>query len=56
MKSRKTLSHSLLISETKTQLKFDVQVADIKKRISSLLDRDYIERDKNNSQVYIYVA
>lgn len=56
MKSRKQLSHSLLISEAITQLKFPVEVSDIKQRISSLLEREYIERDKDNSSTYNYLA
>ncbi len=31
-------------------------ITDLKKRIESLIDRDYIERDKDNSNQYIYVA
>lgn len=30
--------------------------ADLKKRIESLIDRDYMERDKENSNQYNYVA
>ena len=29
---------------------------DLKKRIESLIDRDYMERDKDNSNLYNYVA
>ena len=32
------------------------QPADLKKRIESLIDRDYMERDKDNSNQYNYVA
>lgn len=32
------------------------QPADLKKRIESLIDRDYMERDKENSNQYNYVA
>ncbi|TRY97962.1 hypothetical protein DNTS_000291 [Danionella cerebrum] len=46
MKMRKTLSHNLLVSEP----------ADLKKRIESLIDRDYMERDKENPNQYNYVA
>ena len=56
MKMRKTLSHTLLINELFTQLKFPVKPADLKKRIESLIDRDYMERDKENSTSYNYVA
>ncbi|KAI2668844.1 Cullin-4A [Labeo rohita] len=67
MKMRKTLSHNLLVSELYNQLKFPVKVtpvcirftrtpADLKKRIESLIDRDYMERDKENPNQYHYVA
>ncbi|MEE6496942.1 hypothetical protein FKM82_002537 [Ascaphus truei] len=56
MKMRKALSHNLLVSEVYNQLKFPVKPADLKKRIESLIDRDYMERDKENPNQYNYVA
>lgn len=56
MKMRKTLSHNLLLTELYNQLKFPVKPPDLKKRIESLIDRDYVERDKDNSNQYNYVA
>ncbi|XP_062522147.1 cullin-4A-like isoform X2 [Corticium candelabrum] len=56
MKTRRTLQHNLLISECYSQLKFPVKPSDLKKRIESLIDRDYVERDKEDSQLYHYVA
>ncbi|KAL7102674.1 hypothetical protein ACP275_08G132900 [Erythranthe tilingii] len=56
MKTRKMLSHTLLITELFQQLKFPIKPADLKKRIESLIDREYLERDKNNPQVYNYLA
>ncbi|MBN3303545.1 CUL4A protein, partial [Amia calva] len=56
MKMRKTLSHNLLVSELYNQLKFPVKPGDLKKRIESLIDRDYMERDKDNPNQYHYVA
>lgn len=38
------------------QLKFPIKPADLKKRIESLIDREYLERDKNNPQIYNYLA
>lgn len=32
------------------------QPADLKKRIESLIDRDYMEREKDNQNQYNYVA
>lgn len=56
MKMRKTLSHNLLITELYKQLTFPVKPSDLKKRIESLIDRDYMERDKENQNQYNYVA
>ncbi|KAL3993136.1 sparc/osteonectin, cwcv and kazal-like domains proteoglycan (testican) [Sarotherodon galilaeus] len=56
MKMRKTLSHNLLVSELYNQLKFPVKPGDLKKRIESLIDRDYMERDKETPNQYHYVA
>ncbi|XP_028810147.1 cullin-4A [Denticeps clupeoides] len=56
MKMRKTLSHNLLVSELYNQLKFPVKPGDLKKRIESLIDRDYMERDKESPNQYHYVA
>ncbi|XP_039600576.1 cullin-4A [Polypterus senegalus] len=56
MKMRKTLSHNLLVSELYNQLKFPVKPGDLKKRIESLIDRDYMERDKDSPNQYHYVA
>ncbi|KAF2900446.1 hypothetical protein ILUMI_05741 [Ignelater luminosus] len=56
MKQKKTLSHNLLMSELYDILDIPVKPADLKKRIEQLIDRDYIERDQNNSTVYKYIA
>ncbi|ELT94808.1 hypothetical protein CAPTEDRAFT_227595 [Capitella teleta] len=56
MKMRKTLTHNTLIAELFNQLKFPVKPADLKKRIESLIDRDYMERDKEQANQYHYVA
>ena len=56
MKSRKTLSHTLLVSELFGQLKFPIKMSDLKKRIESLIDREYLERDTQNSNVLNYLA
>nr|CAG4643744.1 EOG090X01NX [Lepidurus arcticus] len=56
MKMRKTLTHNLLITELYNHLNFPVKPADLKKRIESLIDRDYMERDKENPNQYNYVA
>ncbi len=51
MKTRKSLSHKLLVSELLTQLKFPMKQSDLKKRIESLIDREYLERDRDNPNV-----
>lgn len=56
MKARKTLTHSLLMSELFQQLKFPLKPPDLKKRIESLIDREYLERDQGSSSVYRYLA
>ncbi|ESO10101.1 hypothetical protein HELRODRAFT_185316 [Helobdella robusta] len=56
MKMRKTLTHNQLIAELFDQLKFPVKSTDLKKRIESLIDRDYMERDKESTNQYHYVA
>ncbi|CAI7769493.1 unnamed protein product [Closterium sp. NIES-53] len=88
MKTRKVLSHTLLITELFQQVgtrtgecimhaarclpvpcasvaqaphpaccsQFPIKPADLKKRIESLIDREYLERDKSNAQIYNYLA
>ena len=56
MKTRKTLSHKLLVNELIAQLRFPIQASDLKKRIESLIDREYLERDDGDAQVYNYMA
>lgn len=59
MKSRKTLIHSQLMTETIAQvtLRFKPDVNMIKKRIESLIDRDYLERGPDPTKPsYVYVA
>ena len=58
--SSETLLLDIDIDETNIlcckQLKFPIKPADLKKRIESLIDREYLERDKNNPQIYNYLA
>ena len=57
MKARKTLAHQQLVGEVLTQLSFfkpDPKV--IKRRIEALIDREYLERDAENSSNYRYLA
>ena len=56
LKARRTLSHNLLMNELFTQLKFPVKSSDLKKRIESLIDREYLERDSRQVDQYVYLA
>lgn len=56
MKARKNLAHTLLMSELFSQIKFPASPVDLKKRIESLIERDYLERDPKKPGDYRYLA
>lgn len=58
MKTRKTLQHNLLVSELIKQLssKFQPDPAFLKKRIESLIEREFLERDQEDWRTYRYLA
>lgn len=58
MKARKTMRHSNLVAEVTEQLRprFVPMPALVKKRIESLIERDYLERSKEDHKVYNYLA
>ncbi|KEH22341.1 cullin 3B [Medicago truncatula] len=58
MKFRKQLDHSNVITEVTKELMslFLPNPIDIKKRIESLIDRDYLERDSIDTNLYRYLA
>jgi len=58
MKTRKTLRHNLLVAEVGSQLsaRFKPSPNDIKKRIESLIEQEYMERDPNERGTYNYKA
>ena len=57
MKARKTLSHTQLVAEVLAQLAFfRPEGKVVKKQIESLIDREYLERDTENSNTYKYLA
>jgi hypothetical protein len=58
LKARKQLTHQMLITQVSEQLvtKFVPDVKMIKSRIDSLMEREYIARDANDANVYVYLA
>lgn len=58
MKARKTLRHNDLIAEVTRQLtsRFVAEPAFIKKRIESLIEREYLERETDDRRTYKYLA
>jgi cullin-4 len=56
MKTRKSLSHQVLVAEVFSQIAFPAKPADLKKRIESLIEREYLERDRADAQTYNYLA
>ncbi|GAA5975364.1 hypothetical protein JCM5350_006451 [Sporobolomyces pararoseus] len=58
MKARKTLKHSELVMEVVSQIgqRFKVDPTEIKKSISSLIDREYLRRAEGQLNVYEYLA
>jgi len=58
MKARKKMQHNLLVTEVTNQLKarFLPSPVVIKKRIESLIEREYLARAAEDMKVYTYVA
>lgn len=58
MKARRTEEHNNLVSEVTKQLtpRFLAQPAMIKKRIESLIERDFLERRDGDRRMYNYLA
>lgn len=58
MKSRKVLDHNSVITEVTKQLsgRFLPNPAVIKKRIESLIEREFLERDAEDRKLYRYLA
>ncbi|KAK6533626.1 Cullin-3 [Orbilia ellipsospora] len=58
MKARKTLKHSDLMLQITEQLskRFMPDPGMIKKRVESLIEREYLERDTKDPNTYIYLA
>ena len=56
MKVKKTLTHQQLLAEVFTAMSFPVAAADVKRRVESLIEREYIERDAERPFTYSYLA
>ncbi|KAL3501403.1 hypothetical protein ACH5RR_035852 [Cinchona calisaya] len=58
MKSRRVLDHNNIIAEVTKQLqsRFLANPGEIKKRIESLIERDFLERDSADRRLYRYLA
>ncbi|GAU50481.1 hypothetical protein TSUD_409660 [Trifolium subterraneum] len=58
MKFKKQLDHNNIIEEVIKEVKslFLPNPTEIKKRIESLIERDYLERDNNDNNLYKYLA
>lgn len=58
MKTRRRLDHNTLLAECTKILsqKFNPDPLMIKKRIESLIDREYMERDADDRRYYKYIA
>lgn len=58
MKARRTMAHSNLVVETNKQLMrlFRPDMKAIKKTIESLIEREFLERDPDQSSSYRYLA
>ncbi|KAJ2812557.1 hypothetical protein H4S07_001314 [Coemansia furcata] len=56
MKGRKQADHTTLMTELLSRLKFNSTSAEVKERIETLIERDYIKRDDADSSLYHYLA
>eukprot|EP00929_Paragymnodinium_shiwhaense_P049199 TRINITY_DN24830_c0_g1_i1.p1 TRINITY_DN24830_c0_g1~~TRINITY_DN24830_c0_g1_i1.p1 ORF type:complete len:787 (-),score=227.15 TRINITY_DN24830_c0_g1_i1:125-2485(-) len=56
MKTKRRLSHTELVSEVFQATRFPLEAVDVKARIESLVEREYLERDAERSSTYKYVA
>ncbi|KAJ2907623.1 hypothetical protein GGI21_003703 [Coemansia aciculifera] len=56
LKARKRADHTALMTELLSQLKFNSTSAEVKERIETLIERDYVKRDDSDPSLYLYVA
>jgi cullin-4 len=56
LKKQKSLSHADLVQQLGAELCFGPSVSDVKQRVESLLQREYIGRDERDPNLYHYVS
>ncbi|XP_050310596.1 cullin-4B-like [Anthonomus grandis grandis] len=56
LKNKKVMKHNELMSELFSVLDIPLKSQDLKKRIETLIEREYIQRDVENSATYTYIA
>merc|ERR1719199_979534 len=56
MKVKKSMSHQQLLAEVFAAMSFPVTAADVKRRVESLIEREYLERDAERPSMYTYLA
>uniref|UniRef100_A0A7E4VRF6 CULLIN_2 domain-containing protein n=1 Tax=Panagrellus redivivus TaxID=6233 RepID=A0A7E4VRF6_PANRE len=56
MKEHRRITHQQLVHDLMDSLRFTSTVADIKKRIENLIEREYLKRCDDDNQSYDYVA
>ena len=56
MKSRRVFEFKELLKEVFINLRFDVSTMDVKKRIDTLIDREFIRRDEDSKDLFHYIA
>merc|ERR1712107_257960 len=52
MKAKKTLTHQQLVAEVFSTVQFAATPADVKRRIESLIEREYLARDATRPATY----
>lgn len=56
MKTRRVLTHSALISECFSIVRFNISASDVKKRIERLIEQEYLKRDDSDKSLYHYIT
>ncbi|WFD35242.1 hypothetical protein MCUN1_002093 [Malassezia cuniculi] len=58
LKARKRIEHNDLVTEVvaQTRNRFSVEISELKKAFERLIEKDFMERDKHDHNIYLYVA